>query len=96
VETVLSSPSARGHLQQGLWARLGYREEWADERPNRNVRRFSFRSEGLTIHFGWKNDLSLPKTRFVRTDDVVRPGLHVQRYFRRARSGAGSGIPSET
>ena len=40
METVLSSPSARGHLQQGLWARLGYREEWADERPNRNVRRF--------------------------------------------------------
>jgi hypothetical protein len=72
---------------------LGYREEWADERPNRNVRRFSFRSVGLTIHFGWKNDLSLPKTRFVRTDDVIRPGLHVQRYFRSARSGAGSGHP---
>jgi hypothetical protein len=49
------------HLQQGLWAWLGYREEWADERPNRGVRRFSFRSSGLTIHFGWKNDLFKPQ-----------------------------------
>ena len=47
-----ASVGAWPHLQQGLWARLGYREEWADERPNRNVRRFSFRSVGLTIHFG--------------------------------------------
>jgi hypothetical protein len=44
VETVLSSPSARGHPQQRLWAWLGYREEWADERPNRNVRH-----DGLSV-----------------------------------------------
>jgi hypothetical protein len=49
------------HLQRGLWAWLGYREEWDDERPNRNVRRFSFRSAGMTIHFGWKADLFKPQ-----------------------------------
>jgi hypothetical protein len=49
------------HLQRGLWAWLGYREEWDPERPSGNVRRFSFRSAGLTIHFGWKNDLFKPQ-----------------------------------
>ncbi len=49
------------HLQQGLWAWLGYQEEWDEERPNHNIRRFSFRSVGLTIHFGWKNDEFKPQ-----------------------------------
>jgi hypothetical protein len=49
------------HLQRGIWAWLGYREEWNDERPNRNIRRFSFRSTGLTIHFGLRNNLFKPQ-----------------------------------
>ncbi len=49
------------HLQQGLWAWLGYHEEWDEVRRNRNIRRFSFRSVGLTIHFGWKNDSFKPQ-----------------------------------
>jgi hypothetical protein len=49
------------HLRQGLWAWLGYREEWDSERPNRQLRRFSFRSSSLTVHFGWKNDLFKPQ-----------------------------------
>ena len=49
------------HLQQGLWAWLGYQEEWDEERPNRKIRRFSFKSVGLTIHFGWKNNVFKPQ-----------------------------------
>ena len=49
------------HLQQGLWAWLGYREEWANERPGRRMRRFSFRTIGMTVHFGWKNDVFKPQ-----------------------------------
>lgn len=49
------------HLQHGLWSWFGYREEWDDERSSGSVRRFSFRSAGLTIHFGWKNDLFKPQ-----------------------------------
>ena len=49
------------HLQQGLWAWLGYQEEWDEGRRNRKIRRFSFRSVGLTIHFGWKNDTFKPQ-----------------------------------
>jgi len=37
--------------------------------------------------------LSLPKTRFVRTGDAIRPRLHGRRCFRRARSGAGLAHP---
>ncbi|MDE0042564.1 MAG: hypothetical protein OXT74_11055 [Candidatus Poribacteria bacterium] len=45
-------------LRQGLWAWLGYREEWDEERRNR---RYSFRSVGLSIHFGLKNDVFKPQ-----------------------------------
>jgi hypothetical protein len=48
-------------LQQGLWAWLGYQEEWDEERPNRNIRRFSFRSASMTIHFGLRGDLFKPQ-----------------------------------
>jgi hypothetical protein len=37
--------------------------------------------------------LSLPKTRFVRTGDVIRPRLHGRRCFRSARSGARPAHP---
>ena len=53
------------------------------------------RRDGMTYFFAqnapvqYIQDLSLPKTRFVRTDDVIRPGLHVRLYLRSARSGAG-------
>jgi hypothetical protein len=49
------------HLQRGLWAWLGYREEWQAENLSRGTRRFSFRSIALTIHFGWKNDAFKPQ-----------------------------------
>ena len=42
-------------LESGLWAWVGYREEWDSEPPAGRVRRFSFRSAGLTIHFGYRN-----------------------------------------
>ncbi|MBX6367344.1 MAG: hypothetical protein IRZ04_05140 [Rhodospirillales bacterium] len=48
-------------LQHGVWAWLGYREEWDYERPVRNIRRFSFRTVGLTIHFGLRNSLFKPQ-----------------------------------
>lgn len=42
-------------LESGLWAWVAYREEWGSERPAGRTRRFSFRSAGLTIHFGYRN-----------------------------------------
>jgi hypothetical protein len=43
------------HLKSGLWAWLGYREDWDGEPSAGRVRRFSFRSAGLTVHFGYRN-----------------------------------------
>src|ERR1017187_247997 len=37
--------------------------------------------------------VSLPKTRYVRTGDAIRPRLHGRRCPRRARSGAGLAHP---
>lgn len=48
-------------LQQGLWAWLGYREEWDEERQVRSTRRFSFRSSSITVHFGFRNDVYKPQ-----------------------------------
>lgn len=48
-------------LDQGLWAWLGYREEWDHDRPVGGRRQFSFRSAGMTIHFGWKLDEFKPQ-----------------------------------
>ena len=42
-------------LDSGLWAWVGYREEWSSVRPAGGVRRFTFRSAGLTFHFGYRN-----------------------------------------
>jgi hypothetical protein len=42
-------------LEAGLWAWLGYREEWDSEPPAGPVRRFSFRSAGLNVHFDCRN-----------------------------------------
>lgn len=42
-------------LDSGLWAWVGYREEWGSEPPAGRTRRFSFRSAGLTVHFGYRN-----------------------------------------
>lgn len=49
------------HLRQGLWAWLGYREEWEEERRNRDVRRLSFKAVSLTLFFGWLNDAFKPQ-----------------------------------
>lgn len=49
-------------LQNGLlWAWLGFREEWEAEKSAGPTRRFSFRSAGLTIHFGFRNRLHKPQ-----------------------------------
>jgi hypothetical protein len=48
-------------LHQGLWAWLSYREQWDHDRPVGGRRRFSFRSAGITIHFGWKFDEFKPQ-----------------------------------
>ena len=48
-------------LGEDLWAWFSYREEWARERPAGRTRRFSFRSVGLTIHFGYLNNQHKPQ-----------------------------------
>ena len=48
-------------LENGLWAWLGYREEWEGEKPAGLVRRYSFRSAGLTVHFGYRNNRHKPQ-----------------------------------
>jgi len=48
-------------ISQGLWAWLSYREEWDHDRPVGRTRRFSFRSAGVTIYFGWKTDAYKPQ-----------------------------------
>ena len=40
---------------QGIWAWLGFYQEWASEPKSRRGRRYSYRSTGLTIHFGFRN-----------------------------------------
>lgn len=42
-------------LHNGMWAWLGYREEWDSEPAAGKTQRFSFRSAGLSVHFGYKN-----------------------------------------
>ena len=49
------------HIREGLWVWLGYHEEWNEERKVRNIRRFSFRSVSLSIHFGVRNNLFKPQ-----------------------------------
>ena len=48
-------------LGKGLWVWLGYREEWDEERRIRNIRRFSFRSVGLSIFIGPRNNEIKPQ-----------------------------------
>ena len=48
-------------IESGLWAWIGYREEWGSELPAGGNRLFSFRSAGLTIHFGYRNILHKPQ-----------------------------------
>ena len=46
---------------EGIWAWLGFYQEWASERSSRTTRRYSYRSTGLTIHFGFRNILHKPQ-----------------------------------
>ena len=46
---------------EGIWAWLGFYQEWASERPAGKTRRYSYRSTGLTIHFGFRNVLHKPQ-----------------------------------
>ena len=48
-------------LEQDLWAWLGYHEEWSHEPAQGGRRRYSFRSLGMTIHFGVRGDLFKPQ-----------------------------------
>lgn len=48
-------------LSSGLWAWVGYREEWAIAEPAGSTKRFSFRTSSLTIHFGYKNHVDKPQ-----------------------------------
>lgn len=49
------------HLGNGLWAWLGFREEWDRERQYGSTRRYSFRTAGLTIYFGYRNTEHKPQ-----------------------------------
>ncbi len=48
-------------LRRGIWAWLGYREEWDSERPAKTVKRYSFRSAAITVHFGFRNNITKPQ-----------------------------------
>ena len=48
-------------LGKGLWAWISYREEWDSARQAGRTKRFSFRSAGLTIHFGYRYSLYKPQ-----------------------------------
>ena len=48
-------------LGHGLWVWLGYHEEWAGEGLDRGILKYSFRSIGLSIHFGFKNNVLKPQ-----------------------------------
>jgi hypothetical protein len=47
-------------LQNEVWSWLSYREEWIDE-DRRKTRRFSFRSAGVTVYFGFRSDVFKPQ-----------------------------------
>ena len=49
------------HINDGLWAWIGYVEEWDEEPSAGRTRRFSFRNVGVTVHFGFKSDLHKPQ-----------------------------------
>ena len=56
------TPVARTRrLGKGLWAWVSYHEEWDSARPAGKTRRFSFRSAGLTIHFGYRYNQYKPQ-----------------------------------
>jgi hypothetical protein len=42
------------HLRDGLWAFLGYQEEWS-RMPDRRSKALFFRSSSIGIHFGYRN-----------------------------------------
>ena len=48
-------------IKNGLWAWVGYREEWDSEPPAGRVQLFSFRSAGLTFYFGYRNNRYKPQ-----------------------------------
>lgn len=47
-------------LGNELWAWLGLQEEWNRE-GSRKRRQFSFRSIGMTVHFGYRNEVAKPQ-----------------------------------
>lgn len=48
-------------LGNGLWAWVSYREEWDSARRAGRIKRFSFRSAGLTIYFGYRYNVTKPQ-----------------------------------
>lgn len=48
-------------LTGGMWAWLGYQEEWGFQQRVAGTRALTFRSLSMTVHFGWKDDLIKPQ-----------------------------------
>lgn len=48
-------------LGNDLWAWISYREAWDSARHAGKIKRFSFRSAGLTIYFGYRYNLFKPQ-----------------------------------
>ena len=46
---------------EGIWAWLGFYQEWASEPTAGKTHRYSYRSTGLTIHLGFRNVLHKPQ-----------------------------------
>ena len=48
-------------LGHGLWVWLGYHEEWEGERSDHGTPKYSFKTVGLSIHFGFRNNVLKPQ-----------------------------------
>ena len=48
-------------LTDGMWAWLGFQEDWGFQQKVAGTRALTFRSLSMTIHFGWKDDLIKPQ-----------------------------------
>ena len=48
-------------LGRGIWVWLGYHEEWEGEGSDHGTLKYSFRSVGLSIHFGFRNNVFKPQ-----------------------------------
>lgn len=61
-------------LKHGLWAWLGYREEWDSAPPAGSTARFSFRTCSLTIFVGYANTVPKPQVFRLEWAGYVKHG----------------------